>query len=232
MIIHANAFWQHFRMISNKTVCLAYQLIGPEQNGHHFAGNVFKSIFFNENYVSIGLVNGSVLFKCQVVIWTNTDIVHWRICVTWLYGVYEYVYTAMIWYPDSAEKLFNVIIPFTTQLSTRVTIPWAAWHLFYHSLQIETIVMISCDCCFRATSIMGKSNPPELSKWLIIFWLMISMVACQSGWGGTLCCLKSSLIWGWRGELWLRSIHICLLWPLLLTRFNFNPSMDNLEEHS
>ena len=70
----------------------------PGQNGRHFADNMFKCIFLNENiwisnkislknvpwglidrYVSTGSDNGLVSFRRQGIIWTNADAVYWCI---------------------------------------------------------------------------------------------------------------------------------------------------------
>ena len=62
-------------------------VISPEQNGHHFADNIFKHIFLNENVIisieillkfvpkdpidSKGSSNGLVLNRHQSITWTN-----------------------------------------------------------------------------------------------------------------------------------------------------------------
>ena len=70
----------------------------PRQNYRHFSDNIFKCIFVNENvwilikislrffsygcngqYHSIGLHNGLVSNRRQVIIWTDADPIRWRI---------------------------------------------------------------------------------------------------------------------------------------------------------
>ena len=68
----------------------------PGQNGCHFADNIFRCIFVNEKFCilikislkfvpkgpiwsSIGSDNGLAPIQRQVIIWTNTDKIHWHI---------------------------------------------------------------------------------------------------------------------------------------------------------
>ena len=55
----------------------------PEQNGRHFADDIFKCIFMNEKFcisidkkVSIGSGNGLAPNRRQAITWTNADPVH------------------------------------------------------------------------------------------------------------------------------------------------------------
>ena len=73
--------------------CLTH-LPPPEQNGHHFAGDTLKCISLNENFcilikislkfVSKGPIdnnpdNGLAPRRRQAIIWTNAELIHWRI---------------------------------------------------------------------------------------------------------------------------------------------------------
>ena len=63
----------------------------PEQEGRHFADDVFRCIFIHEKFcilikISLKFVpkgpignNGFAPNKRQAIIWTNADLIHWRI---------------------------------------------------------------------------------------------------------------------------------------------------------
>ena len=65
----------------------------PGQNGRHFADGIFRCIFVNEKfciliksslksdwqYSSSGSDNGLAPHRRQAIIWTNADLIHWRI---------------------------------------------------------------------------------------------------------------------------------------------------------
>ena len=54
--------------------------LSPEQNGHHFADDIFKCIFMNENLcILIQISLNFVPNKLQAIIWTNADPVHWSL---------------------------------------------------------------------------------------------------------------------------------------------------------
>ena len=77
---------------------LRFNSSSPGQNWRHFADDIFKYIFLNENvliliknflevcsqwsnyrYASIGSDNGLTPTRRQAIIWTNADPIHWRI---------------------------------------------------------------------------------------------------------------------------------------------------------
>ena len=87
--------------IINLTAChQSYTVIPPEQNGRHFADDIFECFFVNEKFLvlikislkfvpkvpiksnpAFGLDNGLAPNRRHAIIWTNADPIYWRIYV-------------------------------------------------------------------------------------------------------------------------------------------------------
>ena len=85
-----NASWlgvnigSDFGFVAKSTIALLNSS-PPAQNGHHFADNIFKHIFMNEEVFLFWFK----FHRRQAIIWTNADPVHWRI-----YPVGKYILLA------------------------------------------------------------------------------------------------------------------------------------------
>ena len=126
----------------------------PGENGCQFAEDIFKCIFMNEKICilieisikfvhkgpSIGLDNGLVLNRCQSIIWTNADPIHWRIYAA--LGLNE----LSVLSDQLAIKPVTLVSWLCSYQSWK---PITPWHLIHEDIISWELFSHYCPCVWR-----------------------------------------------------------------------------------